>query len=477
MKKATIIGAGLTGLTAGYYLKKAGWKVTILEKDDRTGGAIHTYRQDGFIYESGPNTGMISHPEVAELFEELGDMVEVEPANEEAKRRLIWKEGRWHDLPSCMKAGIKTPLFSWRDKLRLLTEPFRKPGKNPDETLAQMVIRRMGKSFLEYAVDPFILGIYAGDPSQLVTRYALPKLYNLEQNYGSFIKGTFKKHAELIREKKNDPELYNYHKKANKKMFSMSGGLDNLVNALTAKFEEGEILLGCHNINVCPANNNFTAKFDHHNETKMIDSDALITTTGAHEVPGILPFLREDEKQKITNLIYAKVVQVAIGYKDWRGIPLKAFGGLVPSREHRDILGVLFLSAFLKNRAPKGGALLSVFLGGVRNPEMVNLKDEEIKKLVFRELQKMMMVPDEEPDLFHIFRHTHAIPQYGISTGKRLEAVEEIQKHFPGLLLGGNLRDGIGMADRIKQGVTMARELDQIFDRNDKPQNSETQQD
>lgn len=477
MKKATIIGAGLTGLTTAYYLKKAGWKVTILEKDDRTGGAIHTHRQDGFVFESGPNTGMISHPEVAELFEELGDMVEVEPANDEAKRRLIWKKGRWHDLPSCMKAGIKTPLFTWRDKLKLLAEPFRKPGKNPDETLAQMVKRRMGKSFLEYAVDPFILGIYAGDPSKLVTRYALPKLYNLEQNYGSFIKGTIKKHAELSREKKNNPELYNYHKKANKKMFSMSGGLDNLVNALTGKFEDGEILLGCHNITVCPAGNIFTAKFEQHNETKMIDSDALITTTGAHEVPNILPFLREDEKKKITNLVYAKVVQVAIGYKEWRGIPLKAFGGLVPSREHRDILGVLFLSAFLKNRAPVGGALLSIFLGGVRNQEMVNLKDEEIKKLVFPELQKMMMVPNEEPDLFRIFRHTHAIPQYGISTGERLETVEEIQKHFPGLLLGGNLRDGIGMADRIKQGVTMAHELDEIFGRTDKPQNSEIQQD
>jgi oxygen-dependent protoporphyrinogen oxidase len=477
MKKATIIGAGLTGLTTAYYLKKAGWKVIILEKDNRTGGAIYTHRQNGFVFESGPNTGMISNPEVAELFEELGDQIQVEPANEEAKRRLIWKEGRWHNLPSGMKAGIKTPLFSWRDKLRLLTEPFRKAGRNPDETLAEMVKRRMGKSFLDYAVDPFILGIYAGDPSQLVTRYALPKLYNLEQNYGSFIKGTFKKHAELTREKKHDPELYNYHKKANKKMFSMSGGLDNLVNALNEKFDDNEILLGCHNISVCPANNNFTAKFEHHNETKILETDALITTTGAHEVPNILPFLRDDEKRKITNLVYAKVVQVAIGYKQWRGIPLRAFGGLVPSREHRDILGVLFLSAFLKDRAPKGGALLSVFLGGVRNQDMVNLKDEEIKKLVFPELQKMMMVPDKEPDLFRIFRHTHAIPQYGISTGERLNAVEEIQKHFPGLLLGGNLRDGIGMADRIKQGVTMARELEEISGKNNKPQNSEIQQD
>jgi oxygen-dependent protoporphyrinogen oxidase len=477
MKRAIIIGAGLTGLTTAYYLKKAGWKVTILERDLRTGGAIKTHREKGFVFESGPNTGMVSHPEVASLFEELGSEIEVEPAAEEAKRRLIWKEGRWHALPQCLKDGITTPLFSWKDKFNIMLEPFKRPGKNPDETLDNLVKRRMGRSFLSYAVDPFILGIYAGDPSKLVTRYALPKLYNLEQKYGSFIKGGYKKHAELIREKKENPELYHYHKKASKKMFSMTGGLDNLVGALTSKFTDNEIQLGCHDITVCPVGKNFTLKFNHHGTEKTIESDAVITTTGAHEIPSILPFLREDEIKTITNLVYARVVQVSIGYNVWRGIPLRAFGGLVPSRENRDILGILFLSSFLKNRAPEGGALLSVFLGGVRNQDLVDLKDEEIKKMVMPELQRMLMVPNEIPDLLRIFRHNHAIPQYGISTGKRLEAVEKIEKQFPGLVLGGNLRDGIGMADRIRQGVNMASELDEKFRQKQVVQKTDVQRD
>lgn len=463
MKRAVIIGAGLTGLTTAYYLKKKDWQVTILERDLRTGGAIHTYRENGFVFESGPNTGMISHPEVADLFEELSDQINVEPAREEAKRRLIWKHDRWHALPQSLKDGITTPLFSWKDKIKLLTEPFRGPGRNPNETLDHLVKRRMGKSFLDYAVDPFILGIYAGDPSQLVTRYALPKLYNLEQNYGSFIRGSIKKHAELARAKKYNPEYYKRLKKASKKMFSMSGGLDQLIKALTAKFSDDEILLGCHNTSVCPTGSNFTTKFEHHGNNEYIESDAVVTTTGAHEVPNILPFLRDDEKKKITNLIYARVVQVSVGYTKWRGLPLRAFGGLVPSKEHRDILGILFLSAFLKNRAPEGGALLSVFLGGIRNQDLVDLKDEEIKKLVLPELQRMLMVPDEEPDLFRIFRHNHAIPQYSFSSGQRLETIHHIQDHFPGLMLGGNLRDGIGMADRIRQGTHIADDLDEMF--------------
>jgi oxygen-dependent protoporphyrinogen oxidase len=470
MKKAIIIGAGLTGLTTAWNLKKTGWQVTVLERDLRTGGAIRTYREKNFVFESGPNTGMVSHPEVTELFEELGPEIKVEPANEDAKRRLIWKNGRWHDLPSSLKDGISTPLFSWKDKFRLLTEPFRKPGKDPDETLDELVKRRMGKSFLDYAVDPFILGIYAGDPSLLVTRYALPKLYNLEQNYGSFIKGSFKKHAELMREKKYNPQLYKYHKKATKKMFSMSGGLDNLIKALTGKFTDDEILLGCHYITVCPMEGPYTVKFEQHGEIKNMTSHAVITTTGAHEIPSILPFLRDDEKQRINNLLYARVVQVAVGYNEWRGIPLRAFGGLVPSKEHRDILGILFMSSFLKNRAPKGGALLSVFLGGVRNQKVVDLKDDEIIKLVRPEIQKMLMVPGCKPDMIRIFRHTHAIPQYSASTGERLETVNNIQKQFPGLILGGNLRDGIGMADRILQGFNMAGELNELFARKEKHQ-------
>lgn len=463
MKKAIIIGAGLTGLSTAWNLKKTGWQVTLLERDLRTGGAIRTYREKDFIFESGPNTGMISHPEVAELFEELGPDIEIEPANEDAKRRLIWKNGRWHDLPSGLKGGITTPLFSWKDKFRLLTEPFRKPGKDPDETLDKLVKRRMGKTFLDYAVDPFILGIYAGDPSLLVTRYALPKLYNLEQNYGSFIKGSLKKQAEKMQEKKHDPQLYKYHQKATNEMFSMSGGLDTLIKALTNKFSDDEIQLGCHNITVCPTEDHYTVKFEQHGEIKTMTSQAVITTTGAHEIPSILPFLREDEKQKINNLLYARVVQVAVGYNEWHGIPLRAFGGLVPSKEHRDVLGILFLSSFLKNRAPKGGALLSVFLGGVRNPNIVDLKDEDIRKLVLPELQKMLMVPDNEPDLMRIFRHHHAIPQYSASTGERLEAVNNIQKQFPGLIVGGNLRDGIGMPDRIRQGITIANELNELY--------------
>ena len=179
-----IIGAGLTGLTTAFTLASKGKNVLVLERMERAGGQIHTHQEDGFVYESGPNTGSISNPEVAELFVELekvsGGKCKLETAPDASKRRLIWKGDRFRALPSGLGSAIATPLFTLGDKFRILGEPWRKKGDNPDETVGELASRRLGKSFVDYAVDPFLSGIYAGDPNTLITRYALPKLYNLE---------------------------------------------------------------------------------------------------------------------------------------------------------------------------------------------------------------------------------------------------------------------------------------------------------
>ncbi|HKL32751.1 MAG TPA: FAD-dependent oxidoreductase, partial [Tangfeifania sp.] len=154
-----------------------------------------------------------------------------------------------------------------------------------------------------------------------------------------------------------------------------------------------------------------------------------------------------------------RVVQVALGFKNWQGLPLNAFGGLVPSVEQRRILGVLFLSSFLKNKAPENGALLSVFLGGIRQPEMIELSDEEIKQVVKEEVSEMMQLENYSPDLVKVFRYNYAIPQYGFESEEKLKAISEIETENPGLILAGNVRDGIGIADRINQGRTIAGQI------------------
>lgn len=443
-----IIGAGLTGLTAAYYLKKKGLQVTLFEKTDRAGGVIRTFSENGFVYEAGPNTGVLGHPEAMELLEELYPDCEIEIADQSAKARWIWKGDRWEALPSGLISAIKTPLFTFSDKLRILSEPFRKKGSNPDETLADLVRRRLGKSFLQYAVDPFILGIYAGDPNFLVTKYAMPKLYNLEQNYGSFIRGAIKK----AKEPKSERD-----KKATREIFSIKGGIQNLVDTLVSKVGEDNLKLNSGEILVEPNGDNLYHVVTRNNTFNNFTH--VITTVGAFSLSKLVPFAYRENLQKICCLRYAKVVQVSLGFKKWEGIQLRSFGGLVPSEEHRDILGALFISSFLKNRAPEGGALLSVFIGGLRHPELAELPDKDIEQIVEREIKSMMELDDFKPDLLKIHRYEHAIPQYGPESSEKIETIKSIQNQHPGLFLAGNIRDGIGMADRIKQGRMVAEQI------------------
>lgn len=445
-----IIGAGLTGLVTAHYLLKSGISVKIVEKNNRPGGVIQTIKEDGFTIEAGPNTGVVSHPEIVELFEDLKDDCTIDIANPEAKKRLIWKEGVWHALPSGLLPAIKTPLFSLGDKFRILGEPFREKGSNPNESIADLVVRRMGKSYLDYAIDPFISGIYAGDPTQLVTRFALPKLYQLEQNYGSFIRGAMKKHTEPKDERT---------KKATKEVFSAKGGLQYLINALVKSIGNENILLNCTDVAVSNDNAIFNTAFLLGGIPASLTSEKVISTAGGTEIGSLFPFVRQEQIQSIRQLEYAKIVQVALGYKQWKGIDINAFGGLIPSKEKRRILGVLFPSSFFENRAPKDGALLSVFLGGIKHSEFYSLNDEEIQSLVEEEVGEMLKIKGIKADVLKIFRYRSAIPQYTATTGQRLEAINLVQENHPGLTLAGNIRDGIGMGDRIKQGRAIAEEI------------------
>lgn len=445
-----VVGAGLTGLTTAFYAKKQGLKVVVIEKSNQVGGVIQTIHDNGFVFESGPNTGVLSHPEVVELFEDLAGHCKLETANKKAKRRLIWKSGQWHALPSGLIKAIKTPLFTTHDKLRILGEPFRKKGDNPYESVAELVKRRLGESYLDYAVDPFISGVYAGDPSKLITVFALPKLYALEQNYGSFIKGGFKKAFE-----KKDPRL----KKATREVFSTENGLGSMINAIASSIGDDNILLNANNTAITPLQDGYEVKTTAAGETLTFSSKYIVTTTDAETLPILLPFVPSADLISITNLRYAKVMQVILGFKKWEGSPLNAFGGLVPSKEKRNILGILFTSSFFHNRAPVNGALLSVFVGGIKRPELFEFSDTELKELVFREVKEMMQLNNVNPDIVHIFRYLKAIPQYERSSEERFQAIENIQSRYPGLILAGGIRNGIGMADRIKQARDIAESM------------------
>ena len=438
-----IIGAGLTGLSTAFNLKNAGRDVLVLEKQNRIGGQIRTYTENGFTFESGPNTGVVSFPEVAELFQQLEGSCQLETARESSKRRLIWKGNRFHALPAGPLSAITTPLFTLSDKFRILGEPWRKKGDDPDESVGSLAQRRLGRSFYEYAVDPFISGVYAGDPMKLCTRYALPKLYNLEANYGSFIRGAIAKGKEP---KSSRDRL------ATKKVFSAVGGLQHLVEALAKGVN---IITGASDVRVMPdKEHRWRVTYD--GGSKVVYCRHVITTVGAYALPEVLPFVDQALMHPISSLYYAPVIQVCVGVRQAGSRRMPAFGGLVPSCEQQKVLGILFPSECFVQRAPEGGALYSYFMGGARHTDYMQKSDEEIRQMVLDSFHTMLKYPaDVEPDLIRIFRHERAIPQYRSDSGLRLQAVSSIQQQYPGLIIAGNLRDGIGMGNRIYQAANI----------------------
>ena len=437
-KDIVVIGAGLTGLTAAYYLQKQGKNVLVVEKSSRPGGAICTLHENGYVIETGPNTGSLGNEEIVNLFKSLNCKPEI--ANKDAHRRLILKNGKLRALPSGIFSGFFTPLFSWKDKFGILLEPFRKKGTDPDESIADFAKRRLGNSFYDYAVSPFVSGIYAGNPESLAIRYALPKLYALEANYGSFIRGSIAKSKDFKAARERG---------VSKEVFSVEGGLSNLIDALVSGIGAENIILNADTVVLSGNSNNCSLDIN----GEKIECFRIISTVGAHGLPELFPFASADLMSKINNLSYAAVVQVAVSISDNAvdANDLRAFGALIPSKENRKILGILYPSVCFKNRCPQGKTLLSVFIGGVKHPEMIHLSDGKITELVKSELKIIYRRPELEPEIHYISRHTYAIPQYEKNTGERIAGIAEFEKLYPGITIAGNAIGGIGMDHRVKQ--------------------------
>ena len=201
------------------------------------------------------------------------------------------------------------------------------------------------------------------------------------------------------------------------------------------------------------------ARYIQADEPHCLGGRHIVTTCTAPQLQSLLPFLSETDLAPILSLRYAPVVQVSWGKRELSLPHFHAFGGLVPSLEDKQLLGILNPSACFPDRAPKGGTLLSIFLGGMRSPELIDASDEEIRQIVSDRLRRLLGI-DCEPDLIRIFRHRYAIPQYEASSEARLTQISTLETLHPGLHLAGAIRDGIGMSDRVRQATLLAHELD-----------------
>ena len=445
--RVAVIGGGVTGLTAATELRRAGIDVSVFESAARPGGVVSAVREDGWLRELGPNSLLEGTSEIAEFIDGLGLGSRRLYASPEAKRRYIVRGGRPVPLPGSPLGFVTTPLFSLRAKLRLLGEPWRSRGSaDVEETVADFVTRRLGPEFLDYAINPFVAGVYAGDPRRLSVPQAFPKLFTLEQEHGSLIRGALAR-----RNTSGGPKG---------RIFSFPEGLGEIATAAAARLGDA-LRLNHHVREVARADAGWRLRIEAAGREETVEFDAVICALPADAlaalpisgVPGAdgLAVLRE--------IAHPPVVSVFTGYRrEQVAHPLDGFGLLMPEVERGKVLGTLFSSTLFPGRAPEGHVALTTFIGGMRAPELAARDDDALRALVADELGRLLGVRGD-PVIFRAQRWPRAIPQYAPGYARFKEAMAAAERGASGFFIGGNCRDGISLANCIGAGRRLAREV------------------
>ena len=440
MQRIAIIGAGITGLVAAFELKRLGADCTVFEASDRVGGVIQTVREEGFLVECGPNSVLDTHPNIGKLIADAGLEDSKLPANASAKNRFIVRDGNPIALPSSPPAFFSSKAFSAKAKLRLMREPFIRSKSNESESLADFVVRRLGREFLDYAINPFVGGVYAGDPAKLSTAHAFPKLYALERKHGSLIKGAIKG----AKERKKRAEVAS----KDAKMFSFDDGMEVLPRQLAAKLGDAVRLNSPAEGFHCLENGKWRV-----NDEEYTD---VVLAIPAHALPKLdVPF----DLPLFADIYYPPVASLSLGFKATQfAHPLNGFGVLVPKVENRYALGALFPSSIFPERAPGGHVLLTVFIGGAMAPEKALQNEDEMLANTLADLRDLLGLSGE-PQYHRLSVSPKAIPQYVVGYEKFLDHMNQIENNHPGIHFAGHYRDGISVGNSILSGINVAQHI------------------
>ncbi len=449
MKPVAIIGGGITGLTAAFYLKRKGVPVILYEASGRVGGVIRSLRQDGYLAEFGPNTILETSPRVAQLVRDAELQSRRLDPDPKAEARYVARYKRPIAMPGSPLGFFTTELFTLKAKLAVLREPFvpaRRDGV--EESIAEFVVRRLNQEFLDHAIDALVAGIYAGDPRKLSVQQAFPKLAALEDKYGSLIKGQILG----ARERKRRGEVA----KDRAPKFSFDEGLQVLPDTLCV-----------HLGNSVKLNTSVTKL------TQTADGWQVTTSSGEFEHCAVVfcgTAVKLAELQVVartpvsfstfSEIRYPPVASVVLGFRrEDVAHPCEGFGMLIPRVEGFKILGTIFSSSLFPNRAPAGHLTLTSYVGGERYPELASLPVDELVALTCEDLRVLLGVHGR-PTFQHCVFYPKAIPQYNLGYGRYRALMTEIERQAPGLFLAGHYRDGISVSDSIVSGWNVAERIE-----------------
>jgi len=453
MKSIAIVGGGITGLSAAFRLNEKNIPVTLYEEGSRVGGVLQTIREDGYLSEFGPNTILETSPKITELIHDLG--LDPRRLTSHNRKNYIVRNGKLHLLPLSPFAFATTRLFSPWAKVCVALEPFvLNRAKSDDEALADFVLRRLGREFLDYAINPFVSGVYAGDPARLSVKYGFPKLHALEKKYNSLIAGAVlgfwerKKRKEVSKQAAGKVSFDEGLQVLTETLHAKLSPLIRLQSPVTGLEKNGEEWI-------------VTAVTDGHEVRE--EHSAVILAASAHKLADIR-IGNQSSLSALSQIEHPPVARIVFGFRrEDVDNPLEGFGFLVPEKEGLSILGTTFSSSIFANRAPAGHVLLTTFVGGARHTALAASDPEKIYELTLADLRKVLGVKGK-PTYRHFVFYPKAIPQYTVGYGKYLSLMTGLEEKFPGLFFAGNYRDGISLGNSMISGQEIAVRVGKFVD-------------
>lgn len=458
-RSVAVVGAGITGLVAAYELRRLGIDVTLYEASAHSGGNIRTTHDGGFLAEHGPNS-FVTSVAVEALLAKLDLLDDVVEANPLANKRFVVRGGQLVPFPLSPSTMFRTKLFSFRAKLRVLLEPLVSRGASAeDESIASFVRRRLGREVLDFAVDPFISGIFAGDPEILSMAHAFPRVHNLERTYGSISKGLMAQRRDAKRARAKGSAVGGAAPTSSTRLISFVDGMQTLPDALAASLT-GTLRLGCPARLLHRDNERWVLEAGPDLDTRKQTVDAVVLATPAHALAAMeLPAELRRLASGVERVEYPPVSALTLGFRR-RDVahPLDGFGMLIPAVEERKILGVLFSSSLFPARAPESHVTITCFVGGARHPALARENTAVLVQRVLPDLHALIGVRGEPVYVNHVF-WPKAIPQYTVGYAAVKSAADAMEVENPGLYLAGNYRNGVSVGDCVAGGQQIAERV------------------
>jgi protoporphyrinogen/coproporphyrinogen III oxidase len=440
-KRVIIIGGGISGLSAAYYLYRAGIRPTLIEKAPQIGGVIQTSFQQGCVIEAGPDSFLAAKPAAAALIHEVGLGDQLIGSNDRQRITYILKNGKLLPLPDGLMMMVPTKimpligtdLLSWGTKIRMGLEYLRRSnGRQPDRSVHDFLLDHYGEESVDYLAEPLLAGVYGGDPKQMSANSVLPRFVEIETKYGSLTRGVL-----ATRRPRESGSIFK----------TLKNGLGQLVEALRPS---ADIVTG-----TVESIERSGPGFRVRTNGDWIDADQVVVATPAIDAAGVLESMNAELAKELRSIPYNSSVTLALGYrKDTFDHPLKGFGFLVPRRERKYISACTWVGNKFNYRVPDDLVLLRCFMGG----DAVSENNEVLVDAALRELRSIMGI--QAVPVFHsVSRWPSAMAQYTVGHGQRVERIESIVKNIAGLHLAGNAYKGIGIPDCIGMGKEAAAKI------------------